>query len=126
MNNKMDGKQKWFFPDGDRPPLGDSDLLGHESYIVLNPNKHDAHLLFTIYFEDKDPIRDIRLTVPSERVKCFQTHNPDHFGEYVLPVGKQYAVKIESDVPVIVQYGRLDTRQVNLAFYTTMGYPGGE
>lgn len=120
--NNMDGKKIWYFPDGDRPPFGESELKGHESYIVLNPNKQDAHLKFTIYFEDKEPIRDIELAVGAERVKCFQTHNPDHFGENVLPLTTQYALKIESDVPVIAQYGRLDSRQVNLAYYTTMGY----
>ena len=36
--------------------------------------------------------------------------------------GRQYAMKVESDVPVIVQYGRLDARQTNLAYYTVMGY----
>jgi hypothetical protein len=120
----MNGKKVWFFPDGDRPPQGDSPMKGHESYIVMNPNKQTAHLKFTIYFEDQEPVRDIVLIVGPERVKCFQTHNPDHFGEHVLPLTTQYAMKIESDVPVIAQYGRLDARQVNLAYYTTMGYPG--
>ena len=59
----------------------------------------------------------------AERVKCFQTHRAEHFGEHVLPLTTQYAAKVESDVPVIVQYGRLDPRQNNLAYYTTMGYP---
>jgi len=120
----MDGKKIWYFPDGDRPPFGESELIGHESYVVLNPNKQDAHLKFTIYFEGKEPIREIEMTVAAERVKCFQTHNPDHFGKHVLPLTTQYAMKIESDVAVIAQYGRLDARQVNLAYYTTMGYAG--
>jgi hypothetical protein len=119
----MHGKKLWFFPDGDRPPIGESLMKGHESYVVLNPNDADAHIEFTLYFEDRAPIRGIRMTVGGERVKCFQTHNPDHFGEHTLPLSTQYAAKVESDVPVIVQYGRLDARQENLAYYTTMGYP---
>lgn len=119
----MQGKKVWFFPDGDRPPLGDSEMKGHESYVVLNPNKQNANLKFSIYFEDREPVRNIKMMVEAERVKCFQTHNPEHFGENTLPVAKQYAVKVESDVPVIIQYGRPDARQVNLAYYTTMGYP---
>lgn len=118
----MFGKKVWFFPDGDRPPFGDSELKGHESYIVLNPNNADAHLKFTLYFEEEDPIKDIAMIVEAERVQCFQTHNTDHFGKHTVPLTTQYAVKIESDVPVIAQYGRLDSRQVNLAYYTTMGY----
>ena len=103
--------------------MGESPLKGHESYVVLNPNQTDAHLAFTLYFEDREPVRGIRMTVGADRVKCFQTHNPEHFGEHTLPLETQYAAKIESDVPVIVQYGRLDSRQNNLAYYTTMGFP---
>ena len=122
----MHGKKVWFFPDGDRPPLGDSLMKGHESYIILNPNNSDAHVSFTLYFEDKEPSRDIKMTVGAERVACFQTHRKEHFGEHVLPLSTQYAVKVESDTPVIVQYGRLDARQENLAYYTTMGWTGEE
>lgn len=120
----MQGSKTWFFPDGDRPPLGDSLMKGHESYVVLNPNDRDARVEFTLYFEDEGPVTGIRQTVPAQRVRCFQTHNSEHFGQHVLPVARQYAVKVESDVPVIVQYGRLDARQANLAYYTTMGYKG--
>ncbi|MFZ4614943.1 MAG: sensory rhodopsin transducer [Rectinemataceae bacterium] len=29
----------------------------------------------------------------------------------------------KDDVGVVAQYGRLDSRQANLAYYTTLGYP---
>lgn len=35
-------------------------------------------------------------------------------------MGEQYAILLESDVPVVAQYGRAETRTV--AFYTTPGY----
>lgn len=116
------GKKVWFFPDGDRPPFGDSELKGHESYVVLNPNDVEANLKLTVYYEDKEPLKEIEMKVGAERVKCYQTHNPEHFGDHTMPLSTQYAMKVESDVPVIVQYGRLDPRQTNLAYYTTMGY----
>ena len=34
----------------------------------------------------------------------------------------EYAMKIERSCKIIVQYGRLDNRQTNLAYYTTLGY----
>ncbi|MGI6113692.1 MAG: sensory rhodopsin transducer [Mahellales bacterium] len=121
-NMKMYGKRVWFFPDGDRPPMGDSPLKGHESIIILNPNKVDSRITITLYFTDKEPVRDIQVYVAAERVKCIQTHKEEDFGVHVLPLSTQYAMKLESDTPVIVQYGRLDSRQSNLAYYTTMGY----
>lgn len=118
----MFGKKIWFFPDGDRPPFGDSEMKGHESYVILNPNSRDAHLDVIFYFEDREPIEGIKIKVESNRVRCFQTHNPEHFNGHIIPLSTQYAAKIESDTPVIIQYGRLDARQANLAYYTTMGY----
>ena len=44
----MYGKKVWFFPDGDRPPMGDSPLKGHESYVILNPNAQDANIEITL------------------------------------------------------------------------------
>jgi hypothetical protein len=31
-------------------------------------------------------------------------------------------MKLVADGNIVVQYGRLDNRQVNLAYYTTLGY----
>ena len=57
----------------------------------------------------------------AERVRCMKTHEKKYFKEKT-PLETQYALKVESSVPVIVQYGRLDSRQTNLAYYTVMGY----
>lgn len=120
------GKKVWFFPDGERPPYGDCEMKGHESLVILNPNSEDAQVKITLYFEKNTPVYDIPVLVKGERVRCLRTDNPEDFGVHTLPVNTQYAMKVVSDTPIIVQYGRLENRQVNLAFYTTMGYPGDE
>ena len=62
------------------------------------------------------------IAVGAQRVKGLRaTEKKDFLGE-VPHAGEQYAIKIESDVPIVVQYGRLDVRQTNMAFYTTSGY----
>ncbi|MEI6387057.1 MAG: sensory rhodopsin transducer [Spirochaetota bacterium] len=43
--------------------------------------------------------------------------------QVVVPLETQYAIRVDSSVPVVAQYGRLDSRQANLAYYTTLGYP---
>lgn len=118
----MYGKKVWFFPDGERPPQGESEMKGHESIVILNPNGENATVRITIYFDDRAPIQNIFVAVDAERVRCLRTDEPKDFGEHTLPIGIQYALKLESDVPIIAQYGRLDNRQANLAFYTTMGW----
>ena len=115
------GKRIWYFPDGELPLPGDEPLKGHESIIILNDNKGTANVVMTLYFEDRNPIEDIRITVLPKRVKCIRMDNPDDLGGTVVPLETQYAIKLVSDIPVVIQYGRLDTRQEKMAFYTTMG-----
>lgn len=122
-NDSMDGKKKWYFPDGEIPPMGDDpDVYGHESLIVLNPNEEDAHVKLCIYWTDKDPVWSEPFTVEAQRVKGLRATEKGGFLGFDTPEGLQYAMLLESDVPVIVQYGRLDVRQTNMAFYTTGGY----
>ncbi|MFC5405403.1 sensory rhodopsin transducer [Cohnella soli] len=120
--SKENGNRLWVFPDCELPPAGDFPLKGHESVIVLNQNREVAHLTITLYFTDRDPVTDIRLTVESERVRCLRLDNPDDLAGFVVPRETQYSLKLESDVPIVVQYGRLDTRQTNMAFYATTGF----
>jgi len=122
----MLGSKIWAFPDGDLPPAGDKEPFGHESLIILNPNQDDAHIKMTIYFEDKEPVRNIVLNVKAERVRCFRLDKPVGDGEmkYSIPFG-QYAFTIESDVPVVAHFGRLDVRQPDLSYYSVQGYALG-
>ena len=112
MTNE-NGKTTWIFPDLEMPPEGDFPLIGHESVIILNTNKEAAHLRMTLYFADRDPIENLPCVVQGQRVRCLRTYNPDDFGGVVIPREVQYALRIESDLPVVVQYGRLDTRHRN-------------
>ena len=61
-------------------------------------------------------------SVLGERVRCFRVDNPEDMGGFNVPLETQYAIKLESDIPIVAQYGRLDARQTNLAYYTTMGF----
>jgi hypothetical protein len=122
MSENSIGKKVWVFPDGELPPPGEFELKGHESVIILNMNDRPANIRMTLFFVDREPFDDIRLTVDAQRVRCLRMDNPDDLSGYRLPLETQYAIKLTSDVPVVVQYGRLDTRQANMAFYTTMGF----
>lgn len=119
--NDGNGKRQWVFPDCELPPPGDSLLQGHESIIVLNMNDAPASLDLTLFFADREPVTLSSTTVDARRVRCYRLDNPDDLGGFVVPTETQYAVRLVSDVPVVAQYGRLDTRQSNMAYYTTMG-----
>ena len=40
-----------------------------------------------------------------------------------IPTDTEYSTVVESDVPVVVQYTRLDSRQAENALLSTMAYP---
>lgn len=119
----MAGKTNWYFPDGEIPPKGsDPEVYGHESVILLNPNENDAHVRFTIYWTDRKPDKSGEITVGAQRVLCLRAEEEAGFAGIPTPAGEQYAIAIESDLPIVAQYGRLDVRQSNMAFYSPPGY----
>ena len=116
------GKKNWIIPDCELPPEGEGVLKGHESVIVVNDSDEVAHIKVKLFFTDKPCYENIEWTVEPQRVRCFRMNNPDDMSGYIVEKELQYAMKLESSTEIVVQYGRLDNRQVNLAYYTTLGY----
>ena len=116
------GKKYWIIPDCELPPEGEGELKGHESVIVVNDSDVVATIKVKLFFPDKDCYEGITWTVEPQRVRCFRMNNPDDMSGYVVEKETQYAMKLESSTEIVVQYGRLDNRQTNLAYYTTLGF----
>ena len=114
------GKKVWIFPDAELPPVGVNLIPGHESIIITNTGDEDAHIRITLFYTDKEPLNDLVVTVGARRVRCLRTNEEKDFGAYTAKFDEQYAIMLESDVPVVAQYGRAEPRAV--AFYTTPGY----
>lgn len=115
------GKKHWVFGDGDLPPAGDKEPLGHEALMVVNLHPKAAQLELDVLFEDKEPVRGIALRVEAERVKCFRLDKPLGDRKYKIPFG-QYALVLHSDLPVVAVFGRLDVRQPNMSYYSVAGF----
>ena len=116
------GKKDWIIPDCELPPEGEGVLKGHESVVIVNDSDKKAIIKVKLYFVDKDTYEGIVWEVEPQKVKCFRMNNVEHMCGYVVPLETQYAMKLESSEPIVVQYGRLDNRQTNLAYYTTMAF----
>ena len=116
------GKKVWLIPDCELPPPGEGEAKGHESVIVVNDSNKDAEITVKVFFADKEPYEDIKWTVKAGRVRCFRMNNLTDMCGFEVPLCTQYAMKLTSTQKVVVQYGRLDNTQANLAFYTTLGY----
>ena len=113
------GKKVWIFPDGELPPRGENEIPGHESIIITNVSEKAAQIKITLLYTEKDPV-SFYAEVAAMRVRCLRSNEEKDFGPYTAVEGEQYAIMLESDVPVVAQYGRAEPRTVN--FYTTPGY----
>lgn len=124
MFNKEEGigKKCWIIPDCELPMPGEGILKGHESVIIVNDNEEDVNIDVTLYFSDKECYNGIKWSVGAKKVRCFRMNNKDDMSGFEVPYDTQYAMKINSSGNIVVQYGRLDNRQTNLAYYTTLGY----
>ncbi|UVI28005.1 sensory rhodopsin transducer [Paenibacillus spongiae] len=120
--SKARGEKVWYIPDGFIPPTSAAGAYeSHESVCVLNTSTEEALLKFTIFFEDRDPIENILVVCPGRRTRHIRTSSLSHEGTSI-PVGVPYAIEVISDIPVIVQYSRLDATQAENALMTTLGY----
>lgn len=115
------GHTRWVIPEGwipDRSNGPEPELLSHETACILNTGDVDAHVRVTIFFTDREPEGPHAVTVPARRTLHLR------FNALGVPLATDYSSVIESDVPVVVQHTRLDSRQAENALLSTIAYPG--
>jgi hypothetical protein len=120
------GKTRWAIAEGYIPPgsTGSSrEMTSHEAACILNAGDGDAHLSITVFFSDREPAGPYRVTVGARRTLHLRFN--DLTDPEPIPRGTDYASVIESDVPVVVQHTRLDSRQEALALLSTIAYGDG-
>ncbi len=119
------GSTTWVIPEGYIPDDSTGpqpQMLSHETACLLNTADTDAHVTITVYFADREPIGPYRVTVPARRT-LHQRFN-DLTDPAPLPRATDYASVITSDIPIVVQHTRLDSRQPANALLSTVAYPG--
>lgn len=118
------GRRRWVIPEGFIPGRSmanaDRSLLSHEAFCVLNAGAARA-IVVTLFFTDREPVGPYRLIVGARRT-CHFRFNDLETPEKV-PLDIDYASIIESDVPIVVQHSRLDSRAAEVALLSTMAWP---
>ena len=117
------GKRRWaiaegYIPEGSTGPA--PEMLSHETACILNAGDAEAHVTITIFFSDRDPAGPYSLTVPPRRTRHVRFNDLDD--PEPVPLGTDYASLIESDVPIVVQHTRLDSRQAENALLSTIAW----
>ena len=119
---KTYGKTAWLIPDCYLEPVSVGDKPSHEAVCVLNTSSEDAEIKLTLFFEDRDADSSFGAVCPSMRTHHIRLDRLLSTDGREIPRGVPYAMLVESNVPIVVQYSRLDTSQAELALMTTIAY----
>jgi|SRR5690348_936604 len=127
MMMKPIGKRRWAIAEGYIPTWShgpEPELKSHETACILNTGDRDAHVSITVFFADRETAGPYEITVPARRTKHVRFNDLQQ--PQPIPQGTEFSSVIESDVPVVVQHTRLDSRQDANALLSTIAYPGGD
>lgn len=122
MNSPI-GQTHWAIAEGYIPGYGtgpEPQFTSHETACLLNTADQDAQVQVTVYFSDRNPLGPYRVTVPARRTKHVRFN--DLTDPEPIPRDTDYASVIESDIPIVVQHTRLDSRQAENALLSTIAY----
>jgi hypothetical protein len=125
--NEPIGHRRWALAFGYSPGWSNGpepQFTSHETACLLNASDKDEHVEITAFFSDREPTGPYRLTVLARRslnARFNELRNPEP-----IPVDTDYASVIVSDVPIVVQHTRLDSRQAENALLSTIAYASNE
>lgn len=109
-----------YIPDGFYKSHGNGLYPSHEAVCVINPYEEKITVHLTLYFEDRDKIDGYAVEVAAERtlhIRMDKIVNKDGIG---VPQDVPYAMKIECEKQIPIQYSRLDTTQAEMGLCTTI------
>ena len=117
------GRRRWAIAEGYLPGWSsgkEPEMSSHETVCFLNTSDQDARVSITIYFADREPAGPYALIVPARRtrhVRFDDLRDPEP-----IPRATDFASVIDSDVPIVVQHTRLDSRQAANALMSTIAF----
>jgi hypothetical protein len=117
------GRRRWAIPEGYIPSeskFSDRALVSHETACILNAGDRDATVVLTIYLADREPVGPYKISVGARRTLHLRFNDLDD--PQPIPRDTDYASVFESDVPIIIQHTRLDSRRAELALLSTVAY----
>lgn len=120
---KAYGKKVWLIPDTYLNSISKNSSVSHEAICVINTSDVDADISLTLFFEDREARTDFHSSCPAMRTHHIRMDKLRNDRGEMIPRDTPYAVVVESNTPIVCQYSRLDTSEVEMALMTTIAYP---
>jgi len=117
------GRRRWAIAEGYIPSqsaFSDRALISHETACILNAGDAEAHVSITVFFADREPVGPYRVTVAPRRTLHLRFN--DLKDPAPIPRDTDYASVFVSDVPIVVQHTRMDTRRAEVSLLSTIAY----
>jgi hypothetical protein len=118
------GRRRWAVPDGYIPGWSHGpapEMKSHEALCILNASADEARVEITVFFADRDPIGPYVVLIPARRTRHVRLN--DLRVPAQIPLQTEFSTILESNVPIVVQHTRLDSRQAANALLSTIAFP---
>jgi hypothetical protein len=116
------GRKRWAIAEGWIPSqssFSDPALMSHETACILNAGDQAAHVRITVFYADREPVA-YAVTVAPRRTLHLRFNDLDKPAP--IPRDTAYSTVFDSDVPIIVQHTRLDSRLPEVSLLSTIAY----
>jgi len=117
------GSRRWAIAEGYIPSqssFSDPALISHETACILNAGDEEAQVRITVFFADREPVGPYLITVKPRRTLHLRFN--DLKAPAPIPRDTDYASVFESNVPIVVQHTRMDTRHAEVSLLSTIAY----
>jgi hypothetical protein len=117
------GRTRWAIAEGYIPSKSsftERALVSHETACILNAGDQDAHVTITIFLADREPLGPYQVTVAGRRT--LHLRFDDLKEPTMIPRDTDYSSVFESDLPIVVQHTRLDSRHAEVSLLSTTAY----
>jgi hypothetical protein len=117
------GRKRWAIAEGYIPSQSsffDRALISHETACILNAGDAPAHVNLTVFFADREPVGPYRITVGPRRTLHLRFNDLEDPAP--VPRDTDYASVFESDVPIVVQHTRMDSRHAEISLLSTIAF----
>ena len=120
---KAYGKLDWAFSAGRIPFKStgkEPEFVSHDKISILNTSEKEATIELFIFYEDEHPSEEYEICIKAGRLKKVR------FNDLIDPVAmrleRNYSCYLRSNVPVVVQFSRMDTGSRNTSLMGSMAF----
>lgn len=121
---KKIGKLDWAFSGGNIPfdSTGEEPMFNsHDKIAVLNTSEEEAEIEIFIFYENQAPVGTYEVEIKPKRLRKIRIN--DLIDPEAVRLERNYGCYIRSNVPVVIQFSRMNTGQNAAAIMGSMAFP---